>query len=132
LSEAEFLAELVLRTGCGILFDINNLYVTAVNTQASAVTALSEFLRYVSPSDIAEIHLAGHAVMPSRLGQPLLIDHHGSNVCSEVWDLFQAAVAQIGPTPTLVEWDTNLPSFDALQAEAARVQSVLSPALEVG
>ena len=126
MSEGEFLSEVVLRTGCGILLDVNNLYVTAVNTGIPALTLLQDFLSAVSLEDIAEVHLAGHSVVPTASGGSLLVDDHGSSVCPEVWELFAAAIAELGPVPALIEWDTRLPSFETLQAEAAAVQSILS------
>jgi uncharacterized protein len=130
MSEAEFLSEVVLRTGCGILLDVNNLYLTAVNMGASPLAMLNDFLSRISPGDIAEIHLAGHTSMPSSSGASLLVDHHGAEVCAEVWGIFEAAVAHLGPVATVVEWDTHLPSFDSLRAEAATVQSMLSLVLK--
>jgi uncharacterized protein len=129
LSEAEFLAELVLRTGCGVLLDVNNLFVTATNTGLSPERELDEFLAKIAPEDIAEIHLAGHTLVSSTSGVSLLVDHHGSTVCPEVWTLFESVVADVGPVPSLVEWDTHVPSLETLESEAASVQSVLSLAL---
>jgi uncharacterized protein len=129
MSEGEFLSEIVLRTGCGVLLDVNNLYVTAVNMGASPLTMLSDFLSQISPDDIGEIHLAGHTLVSLASGGSLLVDDHGSNVCAEVWALFEATVAQLGPVPTLVEWDNNLPSFETLHAQAAGVQLALSHGL---
>ena len=128
MSEADFFAELVLRTGCGVLLDVNNLYVTATNMGTSPGAQLQDFMTKIAPEDIAEIHLAGHMSVSSS-GSSLLVDHHGSAVCSEVWELFETVVADVGPVPSLVEWDTHVPSFETLQAEAATVQSVLSLAL---
>lgn len=126
MSEAQFLSEVVLRTGCGILLDVNNVYVTAANTGVSALALLRDFFDQVSPEDVAEIHLAGHTVVPTRNGDTLLVDDHGSRVCREVWQLFETAVLKCGPVPTLIEWDTRLPSFETLQAEAAVAQAILS------
>ena len=126
MSEGEFLAEILLRTGCGVLLDINNLYVTAVNTGTSALSALSDLLSHVAPEDVAEVHLAGHAVVTSSMGGHLLVDEHGAHVCPEVWELFEVALAELGPIPTLIEWDTHLPSLETLQGEAATVQTILS------
>jgi len=126
LSEGEFLAEVVARTGCRILLDVNNLFVTAVNSGAAASAALNDLLSRISPEYISEVHLAGHTVVPSACGGSLLVDHHGSNVRLEVWELFEAAIAELGPIPALVEWDVHLPSFETLQAQAAAVQAILS------
>ena len=126
MSESEFLSEVVSRTGCGILLDVNNLYVTAVNAGTPALTVLNDLLSRVSPEDIAEVHLSGHTDLPTTSGGSGLVGDHGSSVGPEVWKLFEAAIAELGPVPALIEWDTHLPSFEALQAEAAAVQSVLS------
>jgi uncharacterized protein len=129
MSEADFFAELVLRTGCGVLLDVNNLYVTATNTGTSPAAQLDDFLAKIAPEDIAEIHLAGHTLVSYPSGASLLVDHHGSAVRPEVWELFETVIADVGPVPAIVEWDTHLPSFETLQSEAATVQSVLSLAL---
>jgi hypothetical protein len=129
IPEIEFLAAIARRTGCGVLLDVNNLYVTAVNMSASPLTMLSDFLSQVSPDDIGEIHLAGHTLVSLTSGGSLLVDDHGSNVCDEVWALFEATVARLGPVPTLVEWDNNLPSFETLHAQAAGVQLALAHGL---
>ena len=129
MSEADFFAELVVRTGCGVLLDMNNLYVTATNTGGSPAAQLTDFLAKIAPENFAEIHLAGHTSVSLTAGASLLLDHHGAAVCSAVWELFEEAVADIGPVPSVVEWDTELPSFETLQAEAGVVQSVLSLAV---
>ena len=113
MSEGEFLAELTQRTGCGILFDVNNLY---VNTQNLGVDAQS-FIESLPPAAVAEYHLAGH----SRRDD-CLVDTHSARVCVEVWQLYEAALQHIGPRPTLIEWDTDIPALSVLQEEAARAQ----------
>ena len=120
IPEAEFLANLVRRTGCGLLLDVNNLYVTAANLGIDPLGYLAAL-----PSDaIAELHLAGHE--PSHgPGASLLIDTHAQPVSAGVWDLYATVVARIGPRPTLVEWDTNLPPAGVLVAEAHRAASIL-------
>jgi uncharacterized protein len=128
MSEADFLSEIVLRTGCGILLDVNNIYVSAVNTGASPSALLNDLLARVSPDDIGEIHLAGHIAVATDPSGSLLVDHHGATVCPEVWELFHAALANLGPLPTIVEWDTHLPSFGTLRAQASTVQSILARA----
>jgi len=117
LSEAEFLTELVARTGCGILCDVNNAYVSARNLGHDPLA----FLGALPAASIGEIHLAGHAVRHIG-GADIRIDDHGSPVISEVWALYEHALDLFGPVPTLIEWDTNIPAFEILQDEALRAQ----------
>ena len=110
--EIEFLTHLACRTGCALLLDINNVFVSARNTGTSAE-------RYVDaiPGDlVVEVHLAGHRPDPTH-GQRLLIDSHDTQVAPEVWALFDRFVARVGPRPTLIERDAELPAFDALMVE---------------
>jgi uncharacterized protein (UPF0276 family) len=116
MQEGEFLAELARRTGCGVLLDVNNLYVNQVNLNREALKAI-----HAIPQDcVEEIHLAGHL---SR-GE-LLIDHHGDRVAIEVWDLYEAALERFGPVPTLIEWDTDIPPLEVLLEEAAKAAARL-------
>jgi uncharacterized protein (UPF0276 family) len=108
--EAEFLAELVRRTGCGVLLDVNNLYVNQRNHGEDALAALAA----LPDGCVGEIHLGGHLVTPDGL-----IDHHGDRVAPPVWDLYRAALARFGPVPALIEWDTDLPALEVLVEEAA-------------
>jgi uncharacterized protein (UPF0276 family) len=119
--EIDFLAELARRTGCGLLLDVNNVFVSARNLGASAQAYIDAF-----PGEfVDEIHLAGHS-----MDGALLIDSHDAPVAPEVWALYERLVARIGPRPTLIERDGNLPAFSVLAAEWARAQSVLRrPAL---
>lgn len=113
LSDLEFLAELARRTGCGVLLDVNNLYVNAIN---HGFDALAELQR-LPAGCVGEIHLAGHSETP--LG---LIDTHGTPVCEDVWELYRAAIAHCGPVPTLIERDTEIPPLAELLAEAAQAK----------
>jgi hypothetical protein len=122
LTEAEFLEQLVQRTGCGVLLDINNIYVTARNCDVDAASQLTEFLRRLPGSSVGELHLAGHSAAGNKL-----IDDHGAQVCAAVWQLFRTAIATLGARPTLIEWDTRLPAFETLQAEARVAQEIMSP-----
>lgn len=122
MTETAFLAELARRTGCGILLDVNNLYVNAVNFGFDPVARLAD----LPPEAIGEMHLAGHTSVDG-----CLIDTHGSRVCDEVWALFQAACRRFGPKPTLIEWDTDLPALDVLLAEASTAESVALQRVEV-
>lgn len=113
IPEAEFLAELARRTGCGILCDVNNIYVSAHNVGLDT----QSYLDALPAEAVGEIHLAGHAANDAG-GRTVLIDDHGSRVSPPVWGLFAAALARFGPVPTLIEWDTDLPVLAVLLEEA--------------
>jgi uncharacterized protein len=119
MTEAAFLTELVRRTDCGLLLDINNLYVSAHNVGTDA----RAYLETIPPSAIGEFHLAGHARAVIG-GSVILIDDHGSSVSEDVWALYLSAIRRFGTRPTLIEWDTELPSLDKLLSEAARAKSI--------
>jgi uncharacterized protein len=123
-SEAGFLAELVRRTGCGVLLDVNNIYVSARNQGGDPAAMLASYLAALAPSSIGEVHLAGHAVLATAEGE-FRIDDHGSRVIADVWRLYAQAIARIGRKPTLIEWDTRLPEFNVLAGEAAAAQQHL-------
>jgi uncharacterized protein (UPF0276 family) len=118
MSEAEFLALLARRTGCGVLLDVNNLYVNQVNHGEDAHEAL-RVLAALPPGTVGEIHLGGHL----DTGDGLL-DHHGDRVAAPVWDLFRAALEQLGPVPALIEWDTDIPPLGVLLEEAATARAI--------
>jgi uncharacterized protein (UPF0276 family) len=120
LSEESFLAEVVLRTGCGVVLDLNNLHSSATQLGCDANALLRRFLEALEPESIAEIRLAGRS--DSAAG----IDNHGSHICAAVWELFERAVAAIGPVPTLLEWYSEIPAFGVLQTEAATARSILT------
>ncbi len=122
LSETEFLAEVARRTGCGLLLDINNVFISASNLGTSAQAYLADY-----PVDlVGEIHLAGYAEEDDGQGGPLLIDTHGAPVADPVWALYADVFALIGPRPTLIEWDNEVPDFPTLEAEAARAAQVMA------
>ena len=121
IPEWEFLARVAERTGCGILCDVNNIYVSARNHGWDAAT----YLAALPPTAVGEIHLAGHAVKELDDGQTLRIDDHGSRVVPAVWALYAEALARFGPVPTLIEWDTEVPPLEVLLQEATRASSVL-------
>jgi uncharacterized protein (UPF0276 family) len=121
MSETLFIAELVRRTGCGLLLDINNVFVSATNHGFAALAYLADFpLEHVS-----EIHLAGHTEQADDEGDLLLIDSHDRPVTDAVWKLFDAVIGQYGPIPTLVEWDSDLPDWPLLKAEADAAQAII-------
>lgn len=115
MGEADFLAELVCLTGCGLLLDLNNLYVNARNFGGDALDALDRLPLHA----VGEIHLAGHAVTEHGL-----IDTHGSRVCDDVWALLRDVRRHGVIAPALIEWDTDLPSLDVLLAEAAQADDI--------
>jgi uncharacterized protein (UPF0276 family) len=124
LGEIAFLAELVRRTGCRLLVDVNNVYVSARNLGLDAESIIDAF-----PAEaIAEIHLAGHSADPV-LGDALLVDTHDAQIAPAVWALYERLVARIGPRPTLVERDDKLPAYAELDAERARAAAVLAEAV---
>jgi hypothetical protein len=117
LSEGEFLAALVARTGCGLLLDVNNLYVNALNFGEDPMHTVAAL-----PAEaIFELHIAGHA----QGAGGLFIDTHGTPVCDAVWQLLDAVLARIGPRPVLLERDTELPPLEELLAERDRAQALL-------
>ncbi len=122
MSEPEFLAELAKRSGCGLLFDVNNVHVTASNLRLEAHDWLA-----LPAGAITQYHLAGHAVNDAD-GEPILIDDHGSRVGDPVWALFDDVVGRFGSRPTLVEWDTDIPALSVLLEEARRAERVLRAA----
>jgi uncharacterized protein len=120
MSEFEFIAALADASGCGVLLDLNNIYVNAINHGFDAQSELDKLPLH----HVGEIHLAGHFA-----GEDCLIDHHGDHVCDAVWQLFGRTVMRGGPKPTLIEWDTNIPPLEVLMAEAARADAVTRAAI---
>jgi hypothetical protein len=116
MSEGEFLAALVRRSGCGLLLDVNNLYVNQVNLGRDARAQMLA----LDPESVEEIHLAGFSA-----GEHCLIDTHGARVADPVWRLYESALERFGPVPTLIEWDTDVPPLDVLLDEAAKARSRL-------
>ncbi len=119
MEEAEFLTAVVERTGCGVLCDVNNLYVTAANFGFDPIA----YLDALPAGAVGEIHLAGHHCGEAD-GQPILIDDHGSRVAEPVWSLYQQALEKFGRVPTLVEWDTRIPALAVLLGEARRADYI--------
>ena len=121
LPETDFLAEVVKRTGCGLLLDVNNVFVSASNHRFDPRAYLEAFPMQA----VGEIHLAGHATEDLPSG-PLLIDAHGCPVAEPVWTLYAEVIARTGPRPSLIEWDNDVPALPVLLAEAARAGAVLA------
>lgn len=116
MSEGEFLRELSLRTGCGILFDVENLYVNVRNLRVDA----EAFIKSLPADAVKEYHLAGYS-----LRDGCLVDTHDHPVYPEVWDLYEQVLQHIGPRPTLVEWDSDIPALPVLMGEAAKAQQCM-------
>jgi uncharacterized protein (UPF0276 family) len=125
-SETDFLNALVQRTGCGLLVDVNNIYVNALNARINGstldpISACVQWLDHITPHAVKELHLAGH----QDCGD-IVIDDHGSHVCEAVWSVYQHAQQRFGGVPTLIEWDTDIPALEVLLTEAGRVRSSMS------
>ncbi|QOL81198.1 DUF692 family protein [Pseudooceanicola spongiae] len=121
MSETAFLREVSQRTGCGLLLDINNVFISAVNLGVDPRAYIDDF----PLEKVGEMHLGGHDEDADDAGRPLLIDSHGHAVCDPVWVLLDAVLAKGGPRPVLVEWDTEVPDWPVLAAEAARAAAAL-------
>ena len=124
LAETEFLREIVRRTGCGLLLDVNNVFVSATNQQTDPRSYLADF----PLESVGEIHLGGHDEQTDEHGEPLLIDSHAAPVVDPVWTLYSETIAAAGPRPTLIEWDADVPDWPTLTAEATRAERVLEGA----
>ncbi|ESQ14257.1 MAG: DUF692 domain-containing protein [Thiohalocapsa sp. PB-PSB1] len=122
LGEAQFLDEVARRTGCGVLLDVNNLYVNQCNHGEDAREAMAA----IDASAIAEVHLAGHLVTDE-----VVVDHHGAAVADVVWQLYHDCVTRFGALPTLIEWDTDIPALSVLVAEAERARQTAAKALSM-
>jgi uncharacterized protein len=122
IPEWEFLAAVAARTGCGILCDVNNIYVSAAPITAGMLRPISRLYR--RPRS-ARSNLAGHSVCALPDGRVMRIDDHGSRVITAVWALYTEALARFGPIPTLIEWDTDIPALDVLRDEAGRAAALL-------
>ncbi|MDA9498401.1 MNIO family bufferin maturase [Bradyrhizobium sp. CCBAU 11357] len=121
MRETEFMRAVAERTGCGLLLDVNNVFVSAANHGYSALDYLADF----PLSRVEEIHLAGHAEQADDEGDLLLIDSHDGPVADAVWKLYEIVIQRRGPVPTLIEWDSKIPDWPVLQAEAAAAQAIL-------
>jgi uncharacterized protein (UPF0276 family) len=122
IDEVDFLATIAERTACGLLLDVNNVMVSAVNHRLDAATYIDRF-----PVElVGEIHLAGYDETVDDAGERLLIDAHGTAVKSDVVALYEHTLARSGPLPTLIEWDNDVPDFATLLAEAARADAMLT------
>lgn len=119
LEEPDFLAEVARRTGCGLLLDVNNVFVSSVNLGFDP----ARYLAALPLDAVGEIHLAGHA----RRADGVLIDSHGATVSAAVWGLYSGVIGRAGPIATLIEWDNDVPAWPELLAEAAKAEAILTP-----
>lgn len=121
MSETDFLRELATQTGCGLLLDVNNVFVSATNLGTSPQAYIDDF-----PLDkVGEIHLGGYDEDEDDAGRPLLIDSHGREIADPVWALLEYTLTRSGPRPLLVEWDNDVPDWPVLATEAARAKAAL-------
>jgi uncharacterized protein len=123
MDEVTFLSEIARRTGCGLLLDVNNVFVSATNQATDPLSYITAFPLHA----VGEIHLGGHDVDADDHGAPLLIDSHGAAVVDPVWALYAQTIALSGPKPTLIEWDNDVPDWPVLVAETVRAAAVLDP-----
>lgn len=121
MRETDFIRALAKRTGCGLLLDVNNVFVSATNHGYAAL----DYLRDFPLAQVEEIHLAGHAEQADDEGDLLLIDSHDGPVADAVWKLYEIVISRRGAVPTLIEWDSKIPDWPVLQAEAAAAQAIL-------
>lgn len=124
IPEPDFIAEIARRSGCGLLLDVNNVFVSARNHDLDPLRYLAAF----PLAQVREIHLGGHDEQADETGAPLLIDAHGTPVAEPVWTLYGHVIARTGPLPTLIEWDNDVPAWPVLAAEARRTEAALARA----
>ena len=122
MSEIEFLIELRRQSGCGLLLDVNNVYVQAMNHDFDAAAFIDQF----PVEHVGEIHLAGHATTTDETGAALIIDAHDRKVMDEVWALYRRTIARAGAKPTLIEWDNDIPEWPVLLSEATLADTVMT------
>ena len=121
MNETDFIRAIARRTGCGLLLDVNNVFVSATNHGYAALDYLSDF----PLAEVGEIHLAGHAEQADDEGDLLLIDSHDGPVADAVWKLYEIVLSRCGPIPTLIEWDSKIPDWPLLQKEAVAAKAIL-------
>ena len=124
MDEITFIEEVVSRTGCGLLLDVNNVFVSGTNQEYSP----SEYISRFPVEHIGELHLGGHRVDTDDHGAPLLIDSHNDKVVNPVWALLDELLSRTGPLPTLIEWDNEIPDWATLESEASRATRALEAA----
>ncbi len=122
MSELDFLAAVVARTGCGLLLDVNNVYVSATNHAYDPQAYIDAF----PVEHLGEVHLGGHAPSEDETSAPLLLDAHDRPVADPVWALYRRLIQRTGPVPTLIEWDNDVPEWPVLLAEALRADAIMA------
>ena len=122
MSETEFIRAVVQRTGCGLLLDVNNVFVSAINHGFSAAA----YLDGLPLEAVGEIHLAGHSEQRDDENELLLIDSHDRAISDPVWNLYRHVVSRIGPRPALIEWDSNLPAWPVLRDQATTARRIMA------
>ncbi len=126
MSEGQFINRLVKKTGCALLLDVNNVFVSASNNRQFDAT---NYINELDKNIVAEIHLAGHSqslIGSEKKRQTILIDTHNDKACPEVWEIYQTAVKKFGKIPSLVEWDQDFPPFSTLLSEAKKAENIMS------
>lgn len=118
ITEPEFIAKIIEKTKCGLLLDVNNIYVSCHNNKSNTF----KYIEAIDPKWVQEIHLAGHI----RVSKNLLFDTHSTKVCDDVWELYEFAIRKLGPVPTLIEWDADVPALEVLQQEAEKAQTIMN------
>ncbi|MEP3299516.1 MAG: DUF692 domain-containing protein [Pseudoruegeria sp.] len=126
MAEVDFLTEIANRTGCGLLFDVNNVFVSATNQKTDPYSYIDAFPLHL----VGEIHLGGHDEDMDEHGAPLLIDSHGREVIDPVWEMYRYTIAKGGLKPSLIEWDNDVPDWPILAAEAKRAADILDKTKE--
>jgi len=122
MSEVDFLTEVANRSGCGLLLDVNNVFVSAINQKFNPKDYIDTYPLHL----VSEIHLGGHEEDIDDYGARLLIDNHARQVVDPVWELYKYTLKQSGPRPTLIEWDNNIPAWDVLAHEAKQANIILA------
>jgi len=122
--EFDFMAEIAKRSGCGLLFDVNNVFISATNHHYSPTQYIDSYPLHL----VQEIHLAGHAEDVDDDGNQLLIDAHDREVCPNVWELYKHTLSKTGPLPSLIEWDNEVPQWEVLHSEAEKAEKILGTA----
>lgn len=120
-SEVDFMAQIAKRSGCALLFDVNNVFVSATNHGYKPADYINAYPLHL----VKEIHLAGHATDSDDHGEKLLIDAHDREVCEDVWALYKLTLSKTGPTPSLIEWDNEVPTWATLELEAKKADAIL-------
>lgn len=120
MSEPDFIKQVIQRTGCGLLLDVNNVYVSSKNLKQNPY----DYLDQIQPNWVQEIHLAGHFTREFENKRTIIVDTHDTFVCDDVWDLYAYTIQKMGAKPTLIEWDSNLPNVKTLIGESHKARYI--------